>query len=493
MRFGWLTALALALAAPAIAMAAETVATAAPACTYSVTAKGKPANLSLDIEAECRPDIAELDFAPEDRAAVDRVRTLDGRPAEPTSYGWRTGAGGLRYTVDLSRRVRAGGESRDLVLTDDTLMAPLDTWLGMPEPTAANAALLLKLRLPPGLLALHALAPADGADDGRTFRLTAGGLAFAGYTVFSTRPGATITVPGRHGRPAVITIHAAASDFAPGEAALVRWVRYFADLAAAYWQGFATDRLLVAIVPTGDANKVVFGRSRGGGGATLQLDVGRGVDLDTLYRRDWILTHELMHLAQPDLGRDGRWLMEGMATYVEPLLRHFAGLYAADAVWKEWWQGMPRGAHGLASGGLRRSNPYWSGALALLATNVAVAERTQGRRSLADAVRAGLTRAGNATQTAETGALVRLYDRAMGGSELADFVHRHELPTFFNLAGLWQQLGIGEQKGKLIYSNSEASARLRQWILSPPPGFRPPALPPEVAASLGLRPDTIPK
>lgn len=474
-----LTALLLLLAPMSAAVAA------APLCHFAVTAAGEPRDLALEVTARCAESVSILAFPSADRAHVRDVRDLAGEAAAATDRGWRMGRGGLRYTVDLTARVQDGRGNRDLALTADTLVAPLHTWLATPWPAKPDAALHVTFRMPSELNALHALTPlTDGQDD--TFTLDTSGLSFAGYAAFSTRPAQTATVPGRDGATVPILVHAAAADFALGEAVLANWVGYFASVSAAYWQGFPVGRLLVVILPDGPGDSVTFGRVRGGGGATLQVVAGRNVNLETLYRRDWILTHELLHLAQPFLPRDGVWLMEGMATYIEPLLRHFTGLYGADQVWAEWLRGMPTGSMGLNLQGLSRGNPYWTGALALLATHVAILQHSDGSRSIADCLRAGLSRTGNATMRAETRQLIHACDTAVGMSVLADFMTNYKESAEFNLPDLWKQLGIRRENDTVLYSENFAAAELRRSILSPPPGFHIPELPAEAAAILGI-------
>jgi hypothetical protein len=483
---GTLTCL-LVQVAPATAgdTAAGVTGGAPPLCEFAVAATGDPENLVLEVRASCAPSVHELAFAADDRPFIRSPRGPGGQPAPATEQGWSTSGGGLHCTVDLAARVRDGRRDRDTALTADTIMAPLDAWLGMPVPASSDAILHVAVAAPPTLHVMHAMQSAVRAGES-VYALTVDDLSFAGYSVFSSRPAQRQTLAGRSGQDATILVHTAASDFAVGEAALGEWVRYFAALSAAYWQGFPVDHLLLEILPNGAEDSVVFGRVRGGGGATLQVVVGRDASLETLYRRDWILTHELLHLAQPHLPRDGSWLMEGMATFIEPQLRHFAGLYSADQVWTEWLGGMPTGALGLNRDGLRRGNPYWSGAVALLSAAKAIVEQSGGNRSIADCLRGGLAMVGNATQRGRTDEVIQACDQSTGTLVLADFYRRHVGPAEFNLPQLWQHLGMSRCNGSIVYDGSTAMANLRRSILSPPRGFKAPSLAPNVARSLGI-------
>jgi len=64
----------------------------------------------------------------------------------------------------------------------------------------------------------------------------------------------------------------------------------------------------------------------------------------------------------------GTWLMEGAATYIEPIIRARAGWKTEEEVWKEWVDDMPQGvrafANGLANASGREN--YWGGAAFML-------------------------------------------------------------------------------------------------------------------------------
>jgi hypothetical protein len=69
--------------------------------------------------------------------------------------------------------------------------------------------------------------------------------------------------------------------------------------------------------------------------------VGREVTADEL-RADWVMVHEMAHLALPQVGRWHPWLAEGVATYVEGVARVQAGNRTAAAVWTELVNSIPQ-------------------------------------------------------------------------------------------------------------------------------------------------------
>ena len=66
----------------------------------------------------------------------------------------------------------------------------------------------------------------------------------------------------------------------------------------------------------------------------IQMRVGRESTAATL-AADWVLVHEMVHLALPEIGRSHDWLAEGLATYVEGVARAQAGNRAIADVWAE--------------------------------------------------------------------------------------------------------------------------------------------------------------
>ena len=64
------------------------------------------------------------------------------------------------------------------------------------------------------------------------------------------------------------------------------------------------------------------------------MQVGRDVTPAQLMD-DWVLVHEMTHLALPDMGETQSWFSEGLAVYVEGIARVQAGnRYAAGCVYR---------------------------------------------------------------------------------------------------------------------------------------------------------------
>ena len=58
---------------------------------------------------------------------------------------------------------------------------------------------------------------------------------------------------------------------------------------------------------------------------------------------DWMLTHEMIHLAFPSMARTHHWIEEGISVYVEPIARVQAGQLSAERMWSEVVRDMATG------------------------------------------------------------------------------------------------------------------------------------------------------
>src|SRR5262249_25446906 len=129
------------------------------------------------------------------------------------------------------------------------------------------------------------------------------------------------------------------------------WIGNAAQAVATYFGRFPVAHARILVRPidgrSGVGPGTTWGNRRGAAGFT-RIGVGR-LSEQSVLDDDWMMTHELTHMAFPDIEGDGRehhWIEEGMATYVEPVARAQAGQMSADTVWLEMarsmWQGLPR-------------------------------------------------------------------------------------------------------------------------------------------------------
>ncbi|MFL6839330.1 MAG: hypothetical protein ACJ8FZ_18800, partial [Bradyrhizobium sp.] len=192
------------------------------------------------------------------------------------------------------------------------------------------------------------------------------------YDVFDRLPKTDLDVPGG-------TIHVA---FAPGTIALPRekvldWVRTSAKAISTYYGRFPVSSLKLLLVPV-DGPRVRGGTTWGDRGAAIRVLLGRDANEDDL-RRDWVMVHEMVHLALPELDDRHAWLSEGLAVYVEPIARVQSGELSAKEIWQAMMRDMPKGLPQAGDEGLDNTatwgRKYWGGAMFCLLADVEIRKR----------------------------------------------------------------------------------------------------------------------
>jgi hypothetical protein len=193
--------------------------------------------------------------------------------------------------------------------------------------------------------------------------------------------------------------------------------------------------------------------------------VGTAATADDL-RTDWVLTHEMSHLALPNLPHAQRWMEEGLATYVEPIARARRGHLAVQDVWSDLVRRTPQGVPG--PGGLDAGRGfgaiYWGGALYWLLADVEIRQRTGNRRSLEDALAGVRDAGGSVAVTWPVERVLSIADRATGVPVLLPLYERMARQAGgVDLAALWTRLGI-EDGGTIRFRDDAPLASVRRAI-----------------------------
>jgi predicted metalloprotease with PDZ domain len=197
--------------------------------------------------------------------------------------------------------------------------------------------------------------------------------------------------------------------------------------------------------------------------------LGKGATRAQL-ERDWVLVHEMTHLGFPNVPRAQHWMEEGLATYVEPIARARAGLVSDVDVWRGLVQGLPNGQPRAGENGFDHTRRwgalYWGGALFWFLADLEIRERTGGRRSVDDAVRAIRAEGGTIAvrwpllRTLETG------DRATGTDVLRRLYGRlgAEASAPVDLEAMWKRLGVRADADGVRFDDGAPLAGLRRAI-----------------------------
>jgi hypothetical protein len=266
-------------------------------------------------------------------------------------------------------------------------------------------------------------------------------------------------------------------DPEPSRRQLVRtWVERSANIVADYYGRFPAP-LVVLRVRSVDGGGVSGGRTTSDSGLVIQVSVGRLATPEAL-SDDWVLVHEMVHLALPELGRRHDWLAEGLATYVEGVARaQFGNRQIAD-IWAEDRRSMPMGLPKEGEGGMDQTptwgRTYWGGALYSLQAEVAIREQTGNRVGLQTALRAILDKTGGYGFERDIDEVLRIGDVATGTRVLDDLYQRVKTtPQVPDLDLLWSRLGVPGDPKTQPFDDRAPLAAVRIAITAPAnPGGR---------------------
>ncbi|HZS25878.1 MAG TPA: hypothetical protein VFB76_01505 [Candidatus Angelobacter sp.] len=252
---------------------------------------------------------------------------------------------------------------------------------------------------------------------------------------------------------------------------LLNWVKASANAVAAYYGRFPVPHLTLKIRGT-NGSGIRHGVTYATDGGLILISVGRDTEVDET-KDDWVLVHEMIHLAFPSMPDDQHWIEEGISTYVEPVARVHAGLMSLDEFWRTFIRDMPKGEPATGDEGLDNTHTwgrtYWGGAIFCMLADVRIRERTGNRKSLQDALRGILNSGGNITKDWEIEKAFALGDKATGTTVLRDlYKEMRDKPAPADLDTLWKKLGV-ELKDKAVTFNDKApEANIRKAMAVPP-------------------------
>ena len=255
----------------------------------------------------------------------------------------------------------------------------------------------------------------------------------------------------------------------PGNGAdVLAWVRRSAQIVRGYYGRFPESPLTLRIVAeAGDG--VQGGTTYANPDAFIRVRLGREVTAAQL-EADWVLVHEMTHLALPDTGEEHAWLSEGLATYVEGVARVQAGNRSETDVWSEELHAMPRGLPQANDHGMDHTHTwgrtYWGGAMFCLLADVEIHKRSGNRVGLQEALRAILAQSGGLSADWPIEKVLRAGDAATAATVLEDLYARFkDQPVTPDLMGLWTSLGIEASGASVSLDNSAPLAGVRQAIM----------------------------
>jgi hypothetical protein len=285
------------------------------------------------------------------------------------------------------------------------------------------------------------------------------------YGALRTQPHTRLSIGGGE-------IDVVFADGAPGldRGRIFDWINASARAVTTYFGRFPVRHVGLLVV-AGDGSRIGSGTTYGFDGSAIHIVVGRSADA-SVFQNDWILVHEMTHLALPTVPHKSDWLLEGNATYVEPIARAQAGQLDPTDVWRWSLEGMPKGLPQPGDEGLDYTptwgRTYWGGAMFWLLADIRIHQRTENRLSVQDALRAinrasgGNTARWTVDQVAATG------DRATGTDVLtALYTEMKGTPVPMDLDAVFEELGVAERDGKTVFDDHAPLAAIRRSITEP--------------------------
>jgi hypothetical protein len=370
----------------------------------------------------------------------------------------------IAYDVD----VRAALEHDSLLLAysgEQALLASAELFLWRPVHRPAGLVASVRFVLPAGVSVSTPWPERGGA-----YALDESAFACRGHLVFGHFVRESVEVPGT-------TLDAIVLDGFPEPARglISAWLATAGAVASSPSGTFPVQHAQVIVVPTSPSHfPIHFGYTGRSGGASIVLFMPTDMDLDQ-FRADWIAIHEFSHLLHPFVERDDAWLSEGLATYLQEVLRVRAGLLPQEQAWRRLYEGAARGRetdHSLAdetrimrvAGNYERV--YWAGAAIALMADVELRRRTAGNATL-DTVLAALTRGPRFNRSVSARELLHMMDEIAGVPVFEATARRYlEGGGLPDLTELYRVLGLVNGSGVLGMQDDAPLAWIRDAIMA---------------------------
>ncbi len=290
--------------------------------------------------------------------------------------------------------------------------------------------------------------------------LALSGLAFASH--ISAQEAAQLQIGGGQ-----IEVAFSSSPSATQRKLVLDWVSLAAHAVTVYYERFPADHVLIR-VRFFDGRGVRAGQTFGWNGGLIKIAVGQS-NTAADFARDWMMTHEMVHLAFPSVAEHHHWIEEGLSTYVESVARARAGDLTPEKAWGDLVDGLPQGLPKNGDRGLDFTptwgRTYWGGAVFCLLADVEIRKRTGNRQGLEHALRAILKAGGTIQSDWELTRALEIGDRAVGVPVLSDLYKKMKsAPAPVDLDALWKELGVKRQDGKTEFDDTAPLAPIRKAI-----------------------------
>lgn len=297
-------------------------------------------------------------------------------------------------------------------------------WLWRPEPFPPDLDASVSIVLPPS-----ASASLPWAHDGTEYYPNRDAFYRNGYNVFGVFSEERFAVAG-----ASVTV--ARLGPKPADEVTRQWLSRAIGAVASAGSELPVERLHFVVVPVdGMRRPVAFGMVRRGGGVSVLLIASSTASVREL-EADWVAIHELSHLWLPRLYRQDRWLTEGIATYLQEVLRARCGLQSATVSWNRIRDGLERGRRSgtgriltSESRDMNRTGAYyrvyWAGTAFALEADLRLRRESAGQMTLLRALDLAQPRLSSLRGLADAEEVLKVLDEVSGSDFLVELGARY--------------------------------------------------------------------
>jgi hypothetical protein len=266
------------------------------------------------------------------------------------------------------------------------------------------------------------------------------------------------------------------NDAALSQPDVIKWVQNAAESVTAYYGHFPVPHLTLRVIAF-DGDGVKHGTTWGRDGGLIRIYAGSKTSTSD-FADDWMLTHEMIHLAFPSMmGDEHHWIEEGISVYVEPIARIRAGHWTALQMWRDLVRDMPKGEPQSGDEGLDHTHTwgrtYWGGALFCFVADVEIRKQTKNKKGLEDALRGILEAGGDINDDWSIDKALKTGDQAVGLAILEKlYAEWKDKPVQVDLPAMWKELGVESTGDTVQLKNDAPLSAIRKAIEAGTPNAR---------------------
>jgi len=267
-----------------------------------------------------------------------------------------------------------------------------------------------------------------------------------------------------HGSSVRLDIDGEAS--AEQRALIEAWVSKSADAVARYYGKFPVPNVRIRVAIT-EGDDVGGGITYPGRIPVIQIRLGHRATEAVMMTHDWVMVHEMIHLAFPYMDGRHNWMAEGIAVYVESIARAQAGHVPEAQIWRDFARGLNR-AWPKDNRGFEISTSwgmtYWGGALFCLLADIAIRQQTDNRAGLQRALRA-INAKRDFRREWDFRETLKIGDAATGVTVLtSQYEAMRETRVEVDLPALWTKLGVARKDDTVTLDDAAPLAAIRKAI-----------------------------